>query len=287
MSTPLTRSQAKLWTLGAQVGSLVCVLAAVAVGMVGLPEHTPGATLEQAKTNAQAFNPAPANNANTNGSDSSAAATDASVDTLGLAERLSLLDNAPVPPVVAVETPEDTNTEPETGPTIDEATIARRVKYIGFINDARTPRAFIRIDGKQRIVTMGEMARSNDEALPDLEVERITPYLIILRDGDTRAAVDLASKSGPSITMVEGDDVEVAATPTNSTELTDEEEAYINSLPVRQQQMARRRLEREKRGLPPENQNRRPTPEPLVTIRGNVNESGRQPEVRRRDRNND
>lgn len=280
MSTPLTPSQAKLWTIGAQAGSLICVLGAVAVGMVGLPEHTPGVTLEQAKANAQAFKPPAINTTDPTGEYEN---EDTTVDTLGLAERLALLDNAPEPPIEVVESTEPTTgTDPKPGPTLDEATITRRVKYIGFINDARTPRAFIRIDGKQRIVTMGELAHSNDEALPDLEVERITPRLIILRDGESRAAIDLASRSGPSITMVEGDEIEVAATPVDPTKLTPEEEAMIQSLPVRQQQMARRRLEREKRGLPPENENRRPTPEPLVTIRGNVSETGRQPDVRRR-----
>ncbi|MFG0247196.1 MAG: hypothetical protein ACF8MF_14220 [Phycisphaerales bacterium JB052] len=280
MSTPLSPSQAKLWTIGAQAGSLICVLGAVAVGMVGLPEHTPGVTLEQAKVNAQAFKPPPVTTPDSMGEYENA---DASVDTMGLAERLALLDNAPEPQVEVVEPaePTDENTT-DPGPTLDEATIARRVKYIGFINDARTPRAFIRIDGKQRIVSLGEVAQSNDEALPDLEVERITPRLIILRDGESRAAIDLASKTGPSITLVEGDEIEVAATPVDPTKLTPEEEAMIQSLPVRQQQMARRRLEREKRGLPPENENRRPTPEPLVTIRGNVSETGRQPDVRRR-----
>ncbi|MCR9075137.1 MAG: hypothetical protein NXI07_03780, partial [bacterium] len=49
MSTPLTRSQARTWTIGAQAGALVCVLGAVAVGMIGLPEHEKDATLQQAR----------------------------------------------------------------------------------------------------------------------------------------------------------------------------------------------------------------------------------------------
>jgi len=288
MSTPLSRSQAKIWTLGAQAGSLICVLGAVAVGMVGLPEHTQGAALEQAKANANAFNTPITNSTGSNETGSFDSASNSSVDTLGLAQRLALLDNAPEPPVVAVETGPDVDTTPDTEFDGDDATIVRRVKYIGFINDARTPRAFIRIDGKQRIVSSGETAQSANEDFPDLRVERVTPYLIILRDGEKRAAVNLASKSGPSITMVEGTEVEVAATPSNGSQLTAEEEAHIQSLPVRQQQMARRRLEREKRGLPPENENRRPTPEPLVSIRGNPSESGQRTDVRRRDnRRND
>jgi hypothetical protein len=281
MSTPLTPSQAKVWTLSAQAGALVCVLGAVAIGVLGLPDHAPGAAIEQAKANAWPIN-TPGADSGTPGNTSKPINSRA-VDTLGVAERFALMDNAPV---IIERNPEPTNPEPPvvTGPTIDEATIVRRVKYIGFINDARTQHAFIRIDGKQRIVSAGGIAKSGDEQFSDLAVERITPQLIILRDGETRAAVNIAEKSGSSITMVSGDDIPVAVVPGQDEPLlTAEEEAMIESLPPRQRQMARRRLEREKRGLPPENENRRPTPEPLVSTRGTFNRNGETPDVRRRD----
>lgn len=286
MSTPLTRSQARTWTIGAQAGALVCVLGAVAVGMIGLPEHEKDATLQQARDRIIAAS-GPGNNKNNTAREIDPyRSTD--VDTLGLAERLALLNNAPNLPTVETEEPTTGDPEPEEGPGVDDITIARRVKYIGFINSSDSQHAFIRIDGKQRIVSVGETAQSGDEQFPDLRVERITPKLIILSDGESRAAVDLASKSGPSVTMVEGDDIAVAAADDNDGSLlTAEEEAYIESLPPRQRQNARRRLEREKRGLSAE-PNRRPTPEPLVTIRGNAGENNSRPSVERRgDRRDD
>lgn len=285
MSTHLSRSQAKRWTLGAQAGSLLCVLGVVVVGMVGLPEHAPGVTLEQARTNARAF-ASPVTNANNAANDANLEQRTASIDALGLAQRLALLDNAPVPPVVAQNDTQDDNAEDAddtdtNGVSEEEITIARRVKYIGFINDARTPRAFIRLDGRQRIVSAGETALSADEGLPDLQVQRVTPRMIVLSDGEARAAIDLASNSGSSVTMVSADQIETASDNDGSL-LSDDEEAYIQSLPPRQQPGARRRLEREKRGLPAENPNRRPTPEPLVTIQGDLNQRDRAAEIRRR-----
>ncbi|CAN0592557.1 unnamed protein product, partial [Laminaria digitata] len=85
MTTPLTRSQAKLWTIGAQAGALICVLGAVGVGVIGLPEHTPGAAIEQARTNAWPINTP---NLNSSGSpDPTEASGPGSVETLGLAQR--------------------------------------------------------------------------------------------------------------------------------------------------------------------------------------------------------
>jgi hypothetical protein len=287
MTTPLTRSQAKRWTIGAQAGALICVLGAVGVGVIGLPEHSPGAVLEQARANAWPINTPKAGGAEPD--DVSDARGRSGIDTLGLAQRFALMDNAPVPQV-AVE-PDPDETPPVVDPVPDDSniTILRRVRYIGFINDARTQHAFIRIDGKQRIVSTGGIAKSGDEQFPDLRVERITPNLIILSDGETRAGVNLAeTRSGPSITMVSGDEVAVApAASENGSLLTAEEEAQIAALPVRQQQMARRRLEREKRGLPPENSNRRPTPEPLVTVRGSMDPNAETPSRRTRDRSRD
>ena len=292
MSSPLTRSQARTWTLAAQAGALVCVLGAVGAGIVGLPNHKPSASLEQARANALAMaNMGSAgtssDNANDNISDSDTELF-TEVDTLGLAQRFALMDNAPVPVQPVVETPVETTDDgddPQSTDEVESMNIFRRVKYIGFINDARTQHAFIRIDGKQRIVKVGDTARSGDDTLPDLQVIRVTPRHIQLRNGDERATIQLADKSGPSVTMVDGDEIQVAQTndqPEDGNLLTAEEEAMIESLPPRQQPMARRRLEREKRGLPAENENRRPTPEPLVTIRGGAASGNNQSNVRRR-----
>jgi len=151
-------------------------------------------------------------NANNAANDANLEQRTASIDPLGLAQRLALLDNAPLPPVVAQDDDQNDNTDDAdntdtNGVSEEEITIARRVKYIGFINDARTPRAFIRLDGKQRIVSAGETAPSADEGLPDLQVQRVTPRMIVLSDGEARAAIDLATNDGPAVTMVSGDRV--------------------------------------------------------------------------------
>lgn len=288
MSTPLSRSQAKTWTLGAQIGGVVCVLAAVGVGVVGLPEHTPGASLEQAAANAWPINtPGMDNSGDAGGLADLSSLDDRSVDTLGLAQRMALMDNAPISKRTVEEPVKTVEIDDEPGPDEPDPNILRRVRYIGYINDARTQHAFIRIDGKQRIVSSGGIAKSGDEQFPDLKVGRITPRLMVLSDGETRATINLSDNTGPSVTMVDGDDIAVAATPVDSTELTADEEAMIAALPPRQQPMARRRLEREKRGLPPENENRRPTPEPLVQVRGSLNNDGERGNVRRRNNNRD
>ena len=95
MTNTLSRTQAKKWTLGAQSASVVFVLGAVALGVIGLPEPTAQASLNTANTAANPFapTPAPANNKST------AAKSAAIVDTFGLAQRFALLDNAPMSPI--------------------------------------------------------------------------------------------------------------------------------------------------------------------------------------------
>lgn len=276
MTSTLSRSQAKTWTLIAQIASGVCVLGAVGVGVVGLPQPTPGAALEEAKANAWPIGGPGATPGNNAGAENEPGQTPATqVDTTGLAARFALLDNAPIP--VDNSTPEPEEVEQPDGPDggPDDGEIAKRVRYIGFINDPSTRHAFIRIDGKQRIVAQGSVAKSANEEFADLRVERITPDRIVLSDGQKRASVPLAAKSAQSITMIDGGSVDVAdsAQENPSGGLTKEDEEYIASLPPRQQPSARRRLERERRGLPATNPNRRRPPEPQATYRGTLNRS--------------
>lgn len=287
MTNTLTRSQARTWTLSAQIASAICVLGAVALGIVGLPSPQPGAAIEQAR--AQAW---PAGSGvsvpGTAGKGGVSSGTEpgdgGAIDSEGLAQRFALLDNAPK--VVDNSSPAETQPDPDSPPAAsNDGLIVKRVRYIGFINDPTTRHAFIRIDGKQRIVAEGGVVKSGDEQFSDLTVERVTAQNLFLTDGQTRAVVPLAIKSGPSVTMVTGDQIAVATTTKGDESLlTPEEEATIAALPPRQQPGARRRLEREKRGLPAE-ERRRPQPEALVTVRGSMNASGSAPS--RRERQND
>jgi hypothetical protein len=274
MTNTLTRTQARRWTLGAQLASALFVLAAVALGVVGLPEPRSDASLESTNTNPAANLPDAGSINNESTTDLANTTSQAvSIDTLGLAERLSLLKNAPaiVEKTPTTADPIDISTGKE-DPTIDaDGTIAKRVRYIGFINDPAKRHAFIRIDGKQRIVALGEVAAAGNPEFADLTLEKIMPQYIVLSDGQVRAQIKLATRVGQSITMAGGEKVDVAKAATNGSLLTAEDEANIAAMPPRQQPLARRRLERERRGLPPDKERRRPVAEPLGTARANFN----------------
>jgi len=264
MTNTMTRSQAKRWTLGAQLASALFVFSAVGVGIIGLPEPKGGATIEPTQATTQ-----PIPDGNTNSSVSGdPKIPEPKIDTVGVAQRLALLDNAPnIVDNTVIETAED----PQDPSEDTDGSIVKRVRYIGFINDATTRHAFIRIDGKQRIVELGGIARAGSEDFPDLKIERITPTHILVSDGKIRSQINLASRTGQSITMAGGEKVDVAIAATNGSLLTAEDEANIAAMPARQQPLARRRLEREKRGLSPDKERRRPTAQPLGTARGNFN----------------
>jgi hypothetical protein len=266
MTNTISRSQAKTWTLGAQLASVVFVLGAVALGVVGLPEPKTGATIDTTNNGLSGMPgmPTPTGRAQDDGSHQPAV-----IDTIGLAQRFALLDNAPN---IVDNTPTETSIETnENTAIVDDGEIVKRVRYIGFINDPQSRHAFIRIDGKQRIVSLGQIAKAGDSSFPDLTIERIMPAYIVLTDGKKRAQIQLATRVGQSITMAGGGKVDVALAAENGSLLTADDEAAIAAMPPRQQPRARARLERERRGLPPDKENRRPTPEPLATVRSGFN----------------
>jgi len=262
----ISRARAKSWTLGAQLASGVFVLGAVALGVIGLPDPGAGATINPAGTHTGTL---PGLQTGTDKAPADDTHSSIQIDTLGLAQRFALLDNAP-----KISTPPDTDVSNETGEKTDAPTdtgeIAKRVRYIGFINEPDARHAFIRIDGKQRIVSLGEVAKAGAPEFSDLTIERITPTNIVMTDGTKRAQIMLASRTGQSITMVEGGKIDVAKAAENGSVLTAEDEAAIMALPPRQQPSARRRLERERRGLSPVKESRRPIPKPLGTARGSL-----------------
>ncbi len=271
MTTPtsptkgISRSQAKAWTLGAQLVAAGFVLGAVALGVTGLPEPSIPPRIDPAGSPIGKYPVQPTSKTNDQISDGSARSQQ--IDIIGLAERFALLDNAPtITPSTPIADPPD----PTPAPTQVYNEIVKRVRYIGFINDPESRHAFIRIDGKQRIVALGEIAKAGAPEFPDLTVERITPNHIVMTDGDKRAQIMLATRTGQSITLIGGGQVEVAAAAENGSVLTAEDEASILSLPPRQQPLARRRLERERRGLSPDPKPRRPAAKPLGTARGSL-----------------
>mgnify|MGYP003662977982 CR=1 FL=1 len=256
MTNPISRSQARSRTLGAQAACVLFVLAAAGIGVAGLPSPPSQAAVDLTATNttntggltgSSGINQG-TNAQSPNGQGDLFAA--AQVDTIGLAQRLAMLDNAPVintKPVTQTPTGED----PEPEPVAADGLIARRVQYIGYISNPPTQHAFIRIDGKQRVVVSGGIAKSADESYPDLTIKSISPKSIQLSDGETSVAIALANRIGQSITMAGGEEVEVAAEKPNGSLLTEEDEKYLESLDPGLRPSSRRRLERERRGLPP------------------------------------
>ena len=71
--------------------------------------------------------------------------------------------------------------------------------------------------------------------------------------------------------------LKVAAVAETGSLLTAEDEARIAAMPPRQQPLARRRLERERRGLPPDKERRR-NPQPQVTVKASFNDKKPQQE---------
>ncbi len=277
MTNTITRTQAKKWTICAQLASGVCVLGVIALGVVDLPEPSASGSLnatggmslaEMHSKNTQDSNAAVKNSGSDTGQSTQ-------IDTVGLALRFALLDNAPkvVSNVLIIDEPGPMVADPD--PNIGSV-IAKRVKYIGFINDPQSRHAFIRIDGRQRVVSVGSIAKAGQDGLEDLKVERIAPGHIVLSDGKVRAKIELANRTSQSITMVSGTQIEVTPSPETGSLLSAEDEARIAAMPKRQQPGARRRLERERRGLPPTNEPRRPTPEPLGRIRSGFSKNAKE-----------
>ena len=257
MSASISRNQAKKRTVVAQAASAVLVLGVVAIGIIGLPEPTKPGSLNSTDhapigmPGMPGFENAPSTNKTPN----TTTTTKATIDPRGLALRLSLLENAPEI-IDSTVISENTQVVHDSQEPLDDGLIVKRVRYIGFINEPDTRHAFIRIDGKQRIVALGGIAKAGQDGLSDLRVDQITPHHIMLSDGETRARVSLANRTGQSITMISGEQVEVTPSAENGSLLSAEDEARIDAMPPRQQPMARRRLERERRGLPPTKERR-------------------------------
>ena len=259
MTNPISRSQARNRTLGAQAACVLFVLAAAGIGVAGLPSPPSQAAVDLTATNTTNTGDLTGGTGFTGGNQGINSQSpneqgdlfaSAQVDTIGLAQRLAMIDNAPVIDTkAAIQTP--TGEDPEPEPVPADGLMARRVQYIGYISNPPTQHAFIRIDGKQRVVVSGGIAKSADESYPDLTVKSISPKSIQLSDGEASVTIALANRIGQSITMAGGEKVEVAAEKPNGSLLTEEDEEYIESLNPGLRPSTRRQLERERRGLPP------------------------------------
>ncbi len=246
MSTIISRTKAKQLTLLYQVTAAVCVLGAVAVGVVGLPNSSSSAQINDV-SQSPASPPIPGVAQNTN--DTPLKTQQTRIDPGSISARLSMLDNAPAVSVVADTTP---TTNPEDPVPEGVGTLAKRIRYTGYIDDSDQKLAFIRIDGMQRIVAEGSVAQAGSIGLKDLTITAVRPKYILVTDGQAEDRITLAAKNGPSITMSAGQTV--IAPPERQTladmVLTPEELAELEKLPVRQRKARENMLRRQKLGRP-------------------------------------
>lgn len=253
MSTIISRTKAKRLTLVYQIAALLCVLGAVAIGVLGLPDS---ATTKQLNSVSQPpSSPIPGINTPVDQfgniqttSPQTKEEPAVRINPGSIAARFSMLDNAPqtdIPQetVVDIETPTETEAVPTSG------TLAKRVRYTGYIQDSDQALAFIRIDGTQRIVAEGGTARAGSMGLDDLTIKAVRPKFILVSDGITDDRIQLADKTGPSITMSSAD-VVVETLPTREEDvvLTPEEIERLEKMPARQRAMQERILRRQKMG---------------------------------------
>ncbi|MFK7759202.1 MAG: hypothetical protein AB8C13_04560 [Phycisphaerales bacterium] len=253
MSTIISRTKAKRLTLVYQIAALLCVLGAVAIGVVGLPDSA--ATKQLNNVSQPPSSPIPGINTPIDQFGNPQPTTTQTkeepvvrINPVSIAARFSMLDNAPQSDIpqetdLVVEAPVETETSTTTG------TLAKRVRYTGYIQDSDQALAFIRIDGTQRIVAEGGTARAGSMGLDDLTIKAVRPKFILISDGTTDDRIQLADKTGPSITMSSAD-VVVETLPTREEDvvLTAEELERLEKMPARQRAMQERILRRQKMG---------------------------------------
>ena len=275
MSAIISRTKANRLTLVYQVIAVVCILAAVGIGIIGLPESalTPNINEVAQPPNA----PIPGVSYSDQTEPSTEQPVSMRIDPGSIAARFGMLDNAPevtsVPDIVDPELPDDQ-------PIIDEpGSLAKRVRYTGYINDSEQPLAFIRIDGVQRIVAEGAIAKAGSFGLDDLEIKAVRPKFILVSDGELEDRIRLAERSGAAVTVSAGTDI-IVAPPMREEDvvLTEEELERLSKMPARQRAMQERILRNKKLGREVTSFDR----EPLASYRANAGNDNR-----RRQENNE
>lgn len=269
MSNTITRTKAKRLAIVYQLAAGACVLGAVAVGVFGLPEPASAAQMKNVAESGPIGIVGITPDANSNPNTNLQTQHQTRVDPRSIAARLAMLDNAPTRPEQADSTPDLSDTA--VAISNESNPISKRVRYTGYIEDSQQPMAFLRIDGAQRIVPKGGIARAGSLGLDDLTIKGVEPEYIIVTDGQTDERINLAASNGAAVTMASGADVVVAQVPTRLEDvvLSPEELAEIAKLPGRKRAIREKMLRREKLGVPPENGNTR---KPLASFSAGFND---------------
>lgn len=210
---PMTRAGAVRATAATRAACVVFGLGAVALGLTGLPDRAPPAS--PGVPPGMPGDPGPTGAANPNGGQVTPASF-APVDPGAVAARLAMLENAPVIPVAEtpVKDPTPDKGPPEEPPTAI-ATLADRVRYLGMVSSGDRRAAFLSIDGNQRIIREGAQVplQNAPAGAESLVIDRIGPRAITLRSGTERTSINLAERTGASVTMVAGGEIERLNTP--------------------------------------------------------------------------
>lgn len=283
MSQTITKANAASTTRITRVAAVVFAAVAVGLGVAGLPDRDRPSTEP-----APAFDPRGPGEGNAPPPTGATQAPFTRVDSEGVAARLAMLGNAPT---IAAAAPPVTPADP--GPTIDPggepvyAGIGDRVRYMGMVQLGETRAALVRIDGRQQIVrenaTVAPPPEHSD--YPALTVERISGVQIVVSDGEGRAPVRIAERTGPSITMASGGPVTTVAQPAEAAQ-DDPSRARITNereLPQREIDRRARMLDRQRSGTINTNPEAGLRPPEITRT---INASGRrneQPDRNRRD----
>lgn len=269
MTQPIDRAKAARLTLITQGMAVALAVGAVAAAVTGLPERPTPQTDPSAIPSPGA--PTPAQNAQVTN------ASELKIDPIGLAARLSLIENAP-----KIAKPEPGPSDPGTDPEPDpgEPTpqpFASRVRYLGVIHAGNGNAAFVNIDNKQRIVRQGQTVPAPAERpeLGALTIERITGHMLVVSHGSDRATIDLADRTGPAITMVAGG--EVARVETPQAEETRDLSGVVGGRDIRQSEIDRRQriMERQRAGIRNSNPEAQLRPPPARNLNMNPNARNR------------
>lgn len=188
----INRTQARRVTIGAQLASLLLVGGAVAVMALGLPLGEPPTFTAVEVSLPEAGGPEPSL------TPEDTLPASASVDFVGIVERLKMVGNAP-----SVDEPAQAG-GPEGGaspitPTTQDGD--EELRYLGMIEIGARRSAMLVIDGKQRIVSQGGSV--SDASGGEVRVLSIQPGFVMLNRDGARQRVEKGERQASAVTTIE------------------------------------------------------------------------------------
>lgn len=175
MTGPIHHRVAKRWVRTAQVAMLVGAVGVIPVLLFGMPDSAP-----RSVPDLKPVEPAPAPADKT--------PRTVGVDSAGVGARFELVSNTPKPKPVVDEAPDQAAAPTAAPPAI---------KYLGAIIEPAARAALLVIDGKQRMLWVGD--KSGAIELVAVEREHVS-----IKEHGVERRVDLAPRTGPIVSMASG-----------------------------------------------------------------------------------